>query len=226
MSENYFTRFQINPRRRATIRLLASPQRLHAAVLSAYPPDAHAGSGGARLLWRLDSPSQHELNLFIAGPGQPSLEQLQEECGWSQQPSWRTAAYDTFLDRLAEGQEWVFRLTANPTRSVAGKRGSRGAVSAHVTAEQQLSWIMQRQQRHGFGVTRRGDEPQVRVTRRERESFAKGEGGSGARVTLTRVQYDGVLTVTDPDLLRTALTQGIGRAKAYGCGLMTLARSQ
>lgn len=226
MSDLFFTRFQINPRRRATLRLLASPQRLHAAVLSAYPPEVQAGSDGVRLLWRLDSPSRHELNLFVVGPGRPSLEQLQGECGWSEQRSWRTAVYTPFLARLEEGQQWVFRLTANPTRSIAGERGSRGAVSAHVTAEQQLSWLAQRQQRHGFEVVSRDDEPQVRVSRRERATFSKGAAGGGARVTLTRVQYDGVLRVTEPDVLRTSLTHGIGRAKAYGCGLMTLARAQ
>lgn len=226
MSETSFTRFQINPRRRAAIRLLASPQRMHAAVLSAYPPDVTSTVTTVRVLWRLDSPSRHEHNLFIVGPGRPSMETLQEEYGWSPQPSWRTTAYDPFLDRLASGQEWAFRLTANPTRSIAGKHGSRGSLSAHVTAEQQLSWLLDRAGKHGFEVLGIGDEPQVRVTRRERDSFPKGEGRGGRRVTLTRVQYDGVLTVSNPDVLRTTLTRGIGRAKAYGCGLMTLARSQ
>lgn len=45
----------------------------------------------------------------------------------------------------------------------------------------------------------------------------------GAPVTLTRVTYNGILQVTDPAALRRALTGGIGPAKAYGCGLLTLA---
>ncbi len=36
-------------------------------------------------------------------------------------------------------------------------------------------------------------------------------------------QFDGYLTVTDPRLLQHALVTGVGPAKAYGCGLMTLA---
>lgn len=35
-------------------------------------------------------------------------------------------------------------------------------------------------------------------------------------------QFDGALQIEDPERLRTALTAGMGRAKAYGCGLMTL----
>jgi CRISPR system Cascade subunit CasE len=37
------------------------------------------------------------------------------------------------------------------------------------------------------------------------------------------IQFDGHATITDADQLRHALTQGIGKAKAYGAGLLTLA---
>jgi CRISPR system Cascade subunit CasE len=44
----------------------------------------------------------------------------------------------------------------------------------------------------------------------------------GKPVNVVTVTFDGRLEVTDPDALRRTLTQGI-RAKAYGCGLITLA---
>ena len=43
-------------------------------------------------------------------------------------------------------------------------------------------------------------------------------------MTINRTVYEGVLRITDPESLRRALIAGIGRSKAYGCGLMTLAR--
>lgn len=223
MSEVFFTRFQLNPQRRGTLRLLGSPQRLHAAILSCYPPGVASGPQGGRVLWRVDSPSQHERNLFIVAPGRPSMEELQEETGWSQERSWKTVPYGPFLDRLDGGQTWRFRLTANPTRSTAGERGSRGKVSAHVTVEQQLDWLLTRTERHGFRSVGVDGSAGVTVTRRERESFDRGQPPDRRRVTLTRVQYDGLLEVTDRELLRTTLVGGIGRAKAYGCGLLTLA---
>ncbi|MGW1673368.1 type I-E CRISPR-associated protein Cas6/Cse3/CasE [Streptomyces sp. NPDC002324] len=36
-------------------------------------------------------------------------------------------------------------------------------------------------------------------------------------------QFDGTATITDPDLLATALREGIGKGKSYGAGLLTLA---
>ena len=46
----------------------------------------------------------------------------------------------------------------------------------------------------------------------------------GERVTLALATFQGVLEVTEPEALRRHLVHGIGRGKAYGCGLMTLAR--
>lgn len=234
----FFTRFRMNPQKRGSVRLAASPQRMHATVLSAFPPN-RATSPHGRVLWRLDTPSRHEWSLYVVSPARPSMEQLQDECGWSQEQSWETAEYGPFLDRLQPGQRWAFRLTANPVRSVSGKRGTRGTVSPHVTVAQQQEWLVQRAGRLGFHIPAQAPElladdgaalpegdltPQVQVTRREQDSFAKGEPSRRRTTTITRAQFDGVLEVTDEELLRTALTHGIGRAKAYGCGLMTLAR--
>lgn len=217
----YLTRFRMNPRKRGTLHLVASPQRMHAAVLTTLPPGLSSTDEG-RVLWRLDQPSAHEWNLYMVSPGRPSLEEWQEGCGWSQEPSWQTADYEPFLDRLAEGQTWTFRLTANPVRSVAGAPGSRGNVKPHVTAEQQRDWLLERAERHGFQVCG-GNEQMVRVTRRDREQFHRGKGHERRRATVSRAQFDGVLSVTDEKLLRATLMKGLGRAKAYGCGLMTLA---
>jgi CRISPR system Cascade subunit CasE len=39
------------------------------------------------------------------------------------------------------------------------------------------------------------------------------------------LDFDGVLTVSDPDVFLSALAAGFGRAKAYGCGLMLIRRA-
>jgi CRISPR system Cascade subunit CasE len=42
-------------------------------------------------------------------------------------------------------------------------------------------------------------------------------------IVVEPVRYDGHLIITDPDAFTTAILNGIGRAKAYGCGLLSLA---
>jgi CRISPR-associated protein Cas6/Cse3/CasE subtype I-E len=45
--------------------------------------------------------------------------------------------------------------------------------------------------------------------------------GQGQR--LSSVRYDGILTVTDPEQFQAAVVQGIGSAKGFGFGLLSVA---
>ena len=42
------------------------------------------------------------------------------------------------------------------------------------------------------------------------------------QVSMLSVTYEGILKVVDEEKVRKVLTDGIGREKAYGVGLMTL----
>lgn len=212
----FLTRMYLNGARRGTRSLLGSPQRMHAAVMSAFPPAVTAGSTSERVLWRVDrSPTT---TLFVSSPARPDLTHVVEQAGWpSGSDHWQTLDLDPFLDRLQAGQQWVFRLTANPVRSVRDPDGGRGSVRAHVTVEQQETWVRDRAKGWGFDVEA------VSVTGRRHASFGRHTDGASDQVTVATATYDGVLAVTDADLLRAAMTSGVGRAKAYGCGLITLA---
>lgn len=75
-------------------------------------------------------------------------------------------------------------------------------------------------ERHGFTVPPgEQKEPDVAVRGREQVTFQR----QGANVTLSTAVFEGRLHVTDADALRSALVSGIGPAKGYGCGLLTLA---
>lgn len=213
---------KLNAARRGTRFLLASPQRLHAAVLSGFPNDQ--GLGQPRVLWRLDQSSRHDLRLFIVSPSEPDLTHLVEQAGWPTQATWGTHSYDGFLSRLGVGQQWAFRLRANPMHRGRDKEG-HSKTFAHVTVAQQEKWFLDRTERLGVHTKGGSVEPSIRVTNRETRTFERksAPSGHGRTVTIATAQFDGLLTVTDPELLRAALTQGIGRAKAYGCGLLTLA---
>ncbi|PZU03120.1 MAG: hypothetical protein DI619_04760, partial [Francisella sp.] len=96
----FLTQFDINVARRDAMRLLASPERLHAAVLSAFPP-GQSTSDDTRTLWRLDrGPAKHDARLMIVSPLQPDLTTLNEQAGWSTGVPGRSADYDPFLRGL------------------------------------------------------------------------------------------------------------------------------
>ncbi len=215
----YLTRFAINTARRGARKLLGSPQAMHAAVMAGFaaPP---TGGQGPRVLWRVDHTATARTVLYIASPDQPDLTHLVEQAGWPTTETWDTRAYDDFLKSLQDGQQWSFRLTANPTRDGRTRPGTDTRRYGHVTVEQQRQWLISRASRNGFRITEtETGEPDLIVHRRETLTFPRKE----SRVTLRVATYDGRLEVTDADLLRQALTRGIGHAKAYGCGLLTLA---
>ncbi|MFD1832662.1 type I-E CRISPR-associated protein Cas6/Cse3/CasE [Streptomyces desertarenae] len=234
----YLTRFRINTARTEARRLLGSPHLLHGAVNMAFPDLPPRDGQGPRVLWRVDRTSSGRADLFVVSPVRPDLTHLVEQAGWPtlEEPGWTTFAYGEFLDGLAVGDTWGFRLTANPVhhiRKPGDPEGSRTKRTAHLTRRHQLGWLLQRQERAGFEVTRKpadrrltehGDEHEVIVHDQLPLQFRKREtAGLRHDVRFVRVTFDGRLRITDIHAFRRTLTHGLGKAKAYGCGLMTLA---
>ena len=222
----FLTRFQINPQRRDARKLLASPQAMHAAVMAGFPDPPKPGTDG-RVLWRIDHTESHQVLLYIASPTEPDLTHLVEQAGWPTTQRWQTRPYGPFLTSLQPGQQWAFRLTANPTRS--GRNPRKNTENAptqrfgHVTVAQQRAWILSRSEPNGFRIASGVDgEPDLIIHRRSTETFRR----NGSMVTMRIATYDGRLEVTDPDMLRRTLVRGLGHGKAYGCGLLTLAPVQ
>lgn len=213
----FLTRMYVNPHRRQMVRMARDPQVMHAAVQSAFPPDSDPG----RTLWRLDEASTRT-SLLILSPEIPSLEHLQEQIGWETQRTWDSREYAPLLTRLKTGQQYAFRLTANPTHIVTGPDGI-GRRRAHVSVRYQTEWLVKRSESIGVKfIERTGGVPESalpEVTNRQTLRFRRGSN----QVTLARATYQGVLEVCDAAALREAMVNGIGRGKAYGCGLMTLA---
>lgn len=200
----FLARAQLNRRRRGGVRLLTDPQKMHAAVLACFP-----GDDPGRVLWRIDS-GRHTDTLYVVGPHQPDLTHVVEEAGWPQAHPFEARDYSPLLDRLESGMQVGYRITANPTYQSADTRKRY----AHVTVAQQTRWLVDRLP--GIGL----DGPEPVITGREIVRFRHGK--STRPITLARATFTGNATVIDPGPLRSALVNGVGPAKGYGCGLLTL----
>ncbi|GGX94045.1 type I-E CRISPR-associated protein Cas6/Cse3/CasE [Streptomyces fructofermentans] len=253
----FLTRFRVNTARPGARRLLSSPQTMHAAVMSAFPtllPTDSPPPDGPRVLWRLDHQARAEVLLYIVSPHQPDLTHLVEQAGWPaaaaadpHNPGWHTRPYTPLLDRLTAGDQWAFRLTANPVHTIRRHPDEPRKITAHLTPVHQMRWLLERQDRCGFRILEKpdaqrllpsgtthhgkhehhGDRYELSVSDRTPRSFDRSReprtSGRTKPVTLVTATFDGRLEVTDPQALRHTLAHGIGRAKAYGCGLITLA---
>jgi len=223
----FLTKIDLDPARRLARKYLGSPQVMHAVVLRATGGDD--GDGPGRVLWRADR-GPATTTLYLLSPSEPDCTQIVAEAGAAGTRS-LTLDYSPFLATLDAGQVWAFRLTANPSYSAPRGPEVRGKRYGHVTVEQQRQWLVSRIAGYGFELVPVADTDPDRtdsvvVVRRERPVFNRNRPDEGGhdRVTINRTVYEGVLHVTDAEVLRRVLVTGIGRSKAYGCGLMTLAR--
>lgn len=224
----FISRMPLNVERAQTMRLISSPYRIHAAVEHAFAPGANRFAPDGRILWRVDA-SVHDkdvLWLYVVSPDRPDFSHLCEQVGWPTTTRWECKDYSPVISSIQEGQVWQFRLKANPSRRAARDRGLRpnaaivGKTMGHVTVGQQIDWLVDRAACNGFEVLQgESATPLVNVSHRKIERFARG----GETVTLSTARFDGLLRVTDKDAFKQVLCRGLGRAKGFGCGLMTIA---
>jgi len=134
---------------------------------------------------------------------------------------------------VAVGQLLRFRLRANPTRraslsrqerldrAAAGQRVQRPRLQLTWAADEDprdafMGWLFRKAQTAGFAV-RHADVLDVGYA-----YFKKKQGPSKAQ-PLRAVEYEGVLEVNDVEGFRGAIVRGIGPAKAFGFGLLSVA---
>jgi len=123
---------------------------------------------------------------------------------------------------LREGQVLSFRLRANPTKRLCHGHDGEGRPRNNVRVplyaeEEQRAWLERKEDAAGFRSLRvdvRREPPPVEAV--------SGKGGASHQVKLASAQFDGLLVVTDPVRLRAALAAGIGSAKGFGFGLLSL----
>ena len=99
-----------------------------------------------------------------------------------------------------------FRVVLNAVRSQTLTK-KRLAVTE---PEDLLDWGLQRLASAGLEQVEFSDQPATTL-------------GHNGKSAVWMVQFDGHAVLTDPALTEQALKVGIGRAKAYGCGLLSLA---
>ncbi|MGI5119229.1 type I-E CRISPR-associated protein Cas6/Cse3/CasE [Marinactinospora thermotolerans] len=175
------------------------------------------------LLWRMDSIRSGHL-LLVQSSMPPDRGRLPDGylAGEAQ-----TRPIDGVLEAIIPGRSLMFRLTADPTRIVrapdAPKEGRGRRVALHDPKEQ-LGRLARKGEQCGFVVPAGADGGMaVTVSPCPPVVGYKDENGKRNKITISPTRFDGRLVVTDARLFADAVRTGIGRARAYGCGLVSLA---
>ena len=203
----FMSRVKLDTMRQATRRAVSSPQILHAALERCFFEHG-------RTLWRLDYYGGCLYMIAISKERPDFTSFTPQFCADGE--SVEIKDYISFLSSLKEGQRLRFRFKGNPVHSVPEEKGLRGKVYAHVTSHHKNEWMLKKSISNGFLLTEgRFDMVETGQMRFFRESKP---------VILTYAIFEGELVISEIEVFLKALTQGIGRAKAYGCGLMTVGK--
>jgi CRISPR system Cascade subunit CasE len=120
-----------------------------------------------------------------------------------------------------EHARYRFSLRVNPTKKLTpkgadGKRHGQGKRVAVRDFAELASWMERKAADAGFAI-----EPgSLRIAERGLYHFTQEK--ERRLGTLNIVDFDGALRVTDQVALKAAFQNGIGSAKAFGCGLLVL----
>lgn len=230
----YLSRIPINPLRREGQRLASNRHRMHAALLGgiAVQPVSE------RILWRLEQ-GGHQCHVLVLTQSRPNWDHLIENAGWPGADGGEAKIADCapLLGVVVRGRRFSFRATLNtvassrtpeaPTAAQArrlAEESDRPVRLGQRSAPYQLRWFLKRaadeNAQWGFTVGA-SESASVRIVERSHERFTRRP--KEAPVTIDMATFEGELEVTDPEVMLRSLTQGVGKAKAYGCGLITLA---
>lgn len=205
----YLSKLILNPRNAGARRDVATPYELHRSLVRSL----NGYDEKDRLLFRLE-PER--------GDGGPvALVQTAEL-----EPDWSPLLANQYLVQalgpkpvsldLPAGAHLAFRLVANPTKKQGNKRIALDDEAAY------HAWLARKAAQAGFRVLQVAAVPfwinEEHLHDTPRDGYPK------QNIPHFGVRFDGVLQVTDAATLQHAVRRGIGPAKAFGFGLLSLAR--
>ena len=205
----YLSRLQLNTHNRAAT---DQPYKLHQLVMSGFPDGITREK--ANVLHRLDVEEDNAI-LLVQSDIKPDWDKIHPDLLLPASP------FDPVpnpavrqmngLD-LPNGRFLQFRLTTNPTKRFSSGKGNKpGPRRALYDEDDQCAWLLEKGKANGFTLL------DVQISHAHKQTI------SPKNITLYTVQFNGRLQITDAAKFQTAVRTGIGPAKAFGCGLLSLA---
>lgn len=245
----YLSRLILNPSSRQVRAELAQPYEMHRTLMRAFPEVLTEADGKARekfdILFRSDVDDRHHrVIVYVQSAVKPDWSYLGTISDYLLDDPSNPALKEISgnLQGLHRGQVLAFRLRANPTKRVAKADGGsaelKGKRVGLLREEEQVDWLIRKGRQRtqdapgGFEILMtevegRTDKvryvPRVNVRLEGKRRSRKRENNHSYRTTHLAVRFDGLLRITDADAFRQTLAKGIGPAKAYGFGLMSIA---
>ncbi|MEW5746183.1 MAG: type I-E CRISPR-associated protein Cas6/Cse3/CasE [Nitrospirota bacterium] len=187
-----------------------NPYELHRVLWGVFPVD---GAAKRDFLFRVEKSDGKQAEVLMQSLRCPSLGSKEA----------RVTAIKDYPLLLHEGQRLRFLLVANPVKTIddeGGRKNAKGEMKKCrvplVNIDEQRAWIERK-------LTICASLEFLEMDGKAPLYFRKNRADITGKIQ--PVVFQGVLTVKDPDALVSLIRRGIGPAKAFGCGLLSLARA-
>lgn len=226
----FLSRLVLEPRSRHVQRDLGDCHQMHRTIMAGFPHvEGDSGRAHFGVLFRVEpEPFLDRPVVLVQSRNEPDWSRLARgylaDLGQTPNPASRPLA--AVYGALEAGRRLRFRLRANVTKKVGVDGRANGARVELRGDEAKIEWLERRAASGGFAlVSVRGaaNVPDVRIVTEPKQAGRQAAPSNGASLTFGSVLFEGRLDVTDAELFRRTLSAGIGPAKAYGFGLLSLA---
>lgn len=187
-----------------------NPYEIHRVLWRFFSEDADANRD---FLFRVEEVDRNNAAILMQSRREPELSSAAA----------RIVACREYPLALQAGQRLRFLLVANPIKMITDEGGRKNTAGEPkkcrvplVREEDQRAWI-ERKLLDAASLESLSIDPVFPLW------FRKSKEGRAGKIQ--QVRFQGVLSVKEPDGLIDLVQIGIGPAKAFGCGLLSLARA-
>lgn len=210
----YLSKLPLNPKSRKVQSEINNLYEFHRTIMQAFPADQDRKN--ASVLFRLENKTSGyppSLTALVQSKIKPDWRFLQEINHYLAEAVVQVKEFNPIIK---QSDVFRFALCANPTL----RKSDTKKLVPIVKESDLMEWIISKGDQYGFipelaSLTIQKQPPVV---------FYKRQGSKSHKINLALADFSGILKVQDRDKFYTGLTMGIGRARSFGCGLLSIAR--
>ncbi len=202
----YLSKIELNLRNPNARRDISSAYEMHRTLMNILD------DGDSRLLWRLEQRQLHTAPyILVQTLKRPDLAKIFAKNG----KDYGRAMPDSpkeFNPVCNKGEVFYFRLLANPSKMKNRKR------LGLYKKDEQESWLVRKMSLTGADIESFIIKDSFKIVTGPIRGESKG------KITMLAVTFEGVLRIRKPDDFHNVLKYGVGHGKAFGLGLLSIAR--
>lgn len=183
---------------------LKNPQDMHRNLMKAFD-DLGQSRERVRLLYRLD---EGKASLLVSSDTEPNWERV---TGYHCEGMKNT---EGLKEVFTQGKVLRYELLAIPSKKVKGEGKNSRRVFLRESQERE-EWLARQGKKYGFDLCATPEQSPSKIISGKKQDM---------EIAYTAVCFSGLLRIIDPEAFWTGYTQGIGAGKAYGLGMLSVAK--